>query len=394
MPPSSAPPFSVEALSIEQKAALCSGASMSSTKAVGEVPSVTLTDGPHGLRKPDGANYLPGLGTSVAATCFPPAVGIGQSWDIELIRRVGAALGRECRAAQVNVLLAGALLGQGGGRALAEVLYGIVNPSGRLTETVPDRIEDTPAYFDFPGENRHVTYGEGLLVGYRWYDTRNVAVTFPFGHGLSYTTFGYSDLAVEAGPDGITANVTVTNTGDRGGREVVQFYCALPGSRVRRPLRELKGFAGVTLEPGESRSVTALLRRKDLAYWDIRVDGWFVEGGEYLVSAGPSSRNLPLSARVRVAGDPVSEPLSMESTIGELLAHPVAGSAVATWFQSQPGDPGAASAALGADALQLAASIPLRQALNFVGNAIAESQLRQLIEIANAAASQDPPTDP
>ena len=295
---------------------------------------------------------------------------------------------------QVPAILDGALLGQGGGRALAEVLYGLVNPSGRLSETVPQRIEDTPGYFNFPGENQHVRYGEGLLVGYRWYDTRDVGITFPFGHGLSYTTFGYSGLSLEAGPDGITATVTITNTGERPGREVVQFYCALPESRVCRPVRELKGFACVPLEPGESRTVTVLLRRSDLVYWDTRVDRWVLEGGEYLVWAGASSRDLRLSGRVAVAGDPVVVPLSMESTIGELLAHPVAGPAVQQWFHSQAGDPRAATGALGADALRIAASIPMAQALNFIGNMLDESQLRGLLDMANAAALRGPPTAP
>lgn len=296
--------------------------------------------------------------------------------------------------ARVPAIVDGALLGQGGGRALAEVLYGLINPSGRLTETVPERIEDTPGFFHFPGDNQHVVYGEGLLVGYRWYDTRNVPVTFPFGHGLSYSSFGYSDLTLRGGSDGITAAVTITNTSGRAGREVVQFYCALPGSRVRRPVRELKGFASVTLEPAESRAVTVLLRRQDLAYWDIRVDGWVLEGGGYLVSAGASSRDLRVSARVTMAGDPVVATLSMESTLGELLAHPVAGPAVQNWFQSQASDPRVATGALGADALRIALSIPLRQALNFIGNAMEESQLIQLLEMANVAAAQVPPAAP
>lgn len=144
------------------------------------------------------------------------------------------------------------------------------------------RIEDTPAFLDFPGEFSHVRYGEGLFVGYRWYDARRLEVAFPFGHGLSYTTFEYGDAAASVAENGdIAVTVPVTNTGDRAGREVVQVYTSLPGSPVQRPQRELKTFASVALEAGETRSVTVTVRRKDLAYWDIRADRWVVEGGSY-----------------------------------------------------------------------------------------------------------------
>ncbi len=174
-------------------------------------------------------------------------------------------------ADRVPAIVEGWLLGQAGGGAVADVLYGAVNPSGRLAETIPVRLADSPAYLDFPGEHSHVRYGEGLFVGYRWYDARDLEVTYPFGHGLSYTTFGYSDAAVSSDASGLTVRVTVTNTGDRAGAEVVQVYTSLPGSAVVRAPRELKGFAKVALEAGESREVAVHVRREDLAYWDTRV---------------------------------------------------------------------------------------------------------------------------
>ena len=152
-------------------------------------------------------------------------------------------------------IVEGWLLGQAGGGAIADVLYGAVNPSGRLAETIPVRLADSPAYLDFPGEHSHVRYGEGLFVGYRWYDARDLEVSFPFGHGLSYTTFAYSDAAVSSDATASTVRVTVTNTGDRAGAEVVQVYTSLPGSAVVRAPRELKGFAKVALEAGETREV-------------------------------------------------------------------------------------------------------------------------------------------
>lgn len=144
-------------------------------------------------------------------------------------------------------MIDGALLGQGGGAAIARVLFGAVNPSGRLTETVPLRLEDTPAFLDFPGEHQHVRYGEGLFVGYRWYDARGLDVTFPFGHGLSYTTFGYDGLDVRAEGESIRVAARVTNTGSRAGREIVQIYAAVPGSAQVRVPRALVGFAAAEL---------------------------------------------------------------------------------------------------------------------------------------------------
>ncbi|MEO5744144.1 MAG: glycoside hydrolase family 3 C-terminal domain-containing protein, partial [Terracoccus sp.] len=130
-------------------------------------------------------------------------------------------------------VLEGWLLGQAGGTAVADVLYGEVNPSGRLAETIPLRLQDTPAHLDFPGEHGHVRYGEGLFVGYRWYDARDLPVQFPFGHGLSYTTFDHRDLTLAADADGIRVSLTVTNTGDRDGREVVEVGLHGPGSGPR-----------------------------------------------------------------------------------------------------------------------------------------------------------------
>ncbi len=229
-------------------------------------------------------------------------------------------------AARVPAILEGWLLGQAGGGAIADVLFGDVNPSGKLTETIPFRLSDTPAYLDFPGAFGHVRYGEGLFVGYRWYDARDMDVAFPFGHGLSYTTFGYGDAAVTVNAHGdIDVRVAVTNTGPVAGREVVQAYTSLPGGTVQRPPRELKAFTAVPIEAGQTHDVALRIRRKDLAYWDIRVDAWVVEGGEYTVDIAASSRDIRTSARIPIAGDEVRAPLTRASSIAEVLAHPAAG---------------------------------------------------------------------
>jgi beta-glucosidase len=148
--------------------------------------------------------------------------------------------------------------------ALDDMLFGRLEPSGRLPVTLPLRLEHTPAYGSFPGENDTLTYSEGLLVGYRWYDTRHLPVAFPFGHGGSYTTFSWGAAKV----DGLTVTVPVTNTGDRAGSEVVQVYVRPHEPRLTRPRSELKGFAKATLEPGETRLVTVTLHERAFSHWD------------------------------------------------------------------------------------------------------------------------------
>ncbi|MBX7447718.1 glycoside hydrolase family 3 C-terminal domain-containing protein [Mycolicibacterium sp. 3033] len=239
-------------------------------------------------------------------------------------------------ASEVPAILEGWLLGQAGGAATADVLFGAVNPSAKLTETIPARVQDTPAYLTFPGEFGHVRYGEGLFVGYRWYDARCLEVAFPFGHGLSYTSFDYTDaVATVDSAGGLAVSVTVTNTGGVAGREIVQVYTSLPGSDVDRPPRELKAFTSVHLDSGASTRVTMPVRRKDLAYWDIRVDSWVVEGGTYTVDVAASSRDIRSTVTVAVDGDDLDIPLSPMSSLAEVFAHPVAGPVVASAFADQ-----------------------------------------------------------
>nr|WP_234897347.1 glycoside hydrolase family 3 C-terminal domain-containing protein [Mycolicibacterium vanbaalenii] len=293
-------------------------------------------------------------------------------------------------AAEVPAILEGWLLGQAGGGAIADVLFGEVNPSGKLTETIPVRLADTPAYLDFPGEFSHVRYGEGLFVGYRWYDTRDIEVTFPFGHGLSYNTFEYGTATAVVNEDGdIEVGVVVTNTGPVAGREVVQVYTALPGSRITRPRRELKAFASVALDRGESREVTVTVRRKELAYWDTRVDRWVVEAGTYTVDVAASSRDVRTSVQVDVDGDPVTIPLSRSSSIGEVLAHPVAGPILQSAMASAMAGAGEAAAIMpdGVDLARLLNSFPIGQVGMLAAGSGAEvdpAMIDALLAAANA----------
>jgi beta-glucosidase len=278
-------------------------------------------------------------------------------------------------------MLDGALLGQAGGGAIADVLFGVVNPSGRLAETVPVRLQDCPAYLNFPSERGHTVYGERIFVGYRWYDARGLDVAFPFGHGLSYTQFDYSNLQVA--DDLAKLRVAVTNTGELTGREVVQAYAALPGSEVSRPPRWLIGFAAVTLAPGERQVVEIPVRRTDLAYWDGR---WVVEGGSYVVSVGASSRDLRQEATVRVDGDTTTAPFTRESTLGEILADPAA-TPVLTAAASEVMPADASIPLLGADLLRMAASIPIERMVAFSGGQLSRAQLDDLLAAINAQRS-------
>jgi beta-glucosidase len=291
-------------------------------------------------------------------------------------------------ADRVPAIVEAWLLGQAGGSATVDVLTGAVNPSARLAETIPQRLEDTPAFGSFPGSFGHVRYGEGLFIGYRWYDQRRIDVTFPFGHGLSYTTFEYGEpvASVTAGGD-VSVSVTVTNTGDRDGREVVQVYVAPEESVVERAPRELKGFASVEIAAGASQDVEIVVRREDLAYWDIRVDRWVVEGGAYRVEVGASSRDLRGSAGVDVAGDEVRMPLTMNSSVGELMAHPVVGSIVRAQLAGmQDLAAGAADAGLMSDDAMatMMASFPIGRLAGFPGMGVSREQIDQLIAVGNA----------
>ncbi|WP_405848742.1 glycoside hydrolase family 3 C-terminal domain-containing protein [Streptomyces sp. NBC_01518] len=287
--------------------------------------------------------------------------------------------------ARVPALLDGSLLGQAGGGAIADVLFGRVNPSGRLAETVPLRLEDAPSFPTYPGDQLRVRYGEGIFVGYRGYDRMKRDVAFPFGHGLSYTSFEYRDLQVSAAPDGIDVTVTVANTGPRDGREVVQIYLAKDGG-VQRPPVELKAFRSVRLAPGESAAVQLSISRDDIAYWDISLHRWVVEGGAYTVHAGASSRDLRLTKEIEVDADAVRRPFTENSTVGELLTHPVAARVIAEAVRLGTGQTrSTASKELGIDAEKSGLHIPVGRVRSLSGGAsLPKADLTRLLEAVNA----------
>ena len=214
--------------------------------------------------------------------------------------------------AHCKALVYGALGGQAGAGAMVDVLTGKINPGGKLAETWANAYDDTPARDHFAGPGRTVQYREGLYVGYRYYQTAGVPVAFPFGHGLSYTQFAYSDLHADAH----SATLTVTNTGDRAGAEIVQLYVAKPNAEIFRPAQELKAFAKVQLAAGESKTVTLTLDDKAFRYRNTRTDSWEVEGGTYELRVGASSADIRLTAAVEVIGTDALNPYA-----GKALPH-------------------------------------------------------------------------
>ena len=214
--------------------------------------------------------------------------------------------------AHCKALVYGALGGQAGAGAMVDVLTGKINPGGKLAETWANAYADTPARDHFAGPGRTVQYREGLYVGYRYYQTAGVPVAFPFGHGLSYTQFAYSDLHADAH----SATLTVTNTGDRAGAEIVQLYVAKPNAEIFRPAQELKAFAKVQLAAGASKTVTLTLDDKAFRYWNTRTDSWEVEGGTYELRVGASSADIRLTAAVEVIGTDALNPYA-----GKALPH-------------------------------------------------------------------------
>ncbi len=239
----------------------------------------------------------------------------------------GAPVAMSAWIGSVSAVLEGWMMGQAGGAALADVLFGKVNPCGKLAETFPLKLSDTPSHINWPGDAGRVHYGEGLFIGYRYYDAKEMPVLFPFGYGLSYTTFEYSNPKVSANNfkdvDGLTISVDVTNTGKVAGKEIVQVYVHDQQSSLVRPEKELKGFAKVELQPGETKSVSIPLDFRSFAYYHPKYKQWITEDGDFDVLIGASSADIRASLKVTLEST-LNLPciLDKESTMREWLADP------------------------------------------------------------------------
>lgn len=284
----------------------------------------------------------------------------------------------------VDAIVEGWALGQAVGGALTDILTGSVNPSGRLAESIPFRLQDTPSFLNFPGENESVRYGESVFVGYRWYTTAQQPVRYPFGHGLSYTTFTYEGVeAASSGSDTAVVRVTVRNTGSVAGAEVVQVYVAPAPAPVRRPVRELAAFTKVHLEAGESTVVELALGRRAFAYWDAPKSRWRVEAGTYRVELGRSSAEILTSADLSLEGDVDQlEPLTLESTVGDWFGHPVVGPALMQAMMAGATEEQLAAASENENMLKMVESMPMGQFARFPGVEIPEDALEQLMAMS------------
>jgi beta-glucosidase len=229
---------------------------------------------------------------------------------------------------KVKGLLEGYLGGQALGGAIADLMFGEANPSGKLAETFPKELRHNPSYLNFPGEGDKVEYKEGLFVGYRYYDAKGIEPLFPFGYGLSYTSFEYSNLSInkeEILDNGIVeVSVTVNNTGDVAGKEIVQLYVRDVESTVIRPEKELKGFEKVQLQPGEEKIVTFFLDKRSFAYYNMDIADWHVESGVFEILVGKSSADIQLKGRIQVNSTvSIKKSVHRNTTIGDLMADPV-----------------------------------------------------------------------
>lgn len=287
--------------------------------------------------------------------------------------------------------------GQNVGRATIDLLYGKTNPSGHLAETVPLHLTDNPSYLNFPGEGNRVEYREGIFVGYRYYDKKNMAVRYPFGYGLSYTNFVVEGIAAEdadpASGNSVKVRVKIANRGGRKGKAVVQIYVGKKDSAVIRPVRELRAFRKVELNPLEGKELEFTLDRRAFAYWNTEIHDWFVEPGEYQIYAGTSSRDLPQAVTVALPGEQLPPRVwDDNATFGDLLADPKTQELVMGLVrESQEKDRSAANqAGAGADAItpemvrRMMEYMPLRQMVSF-SDIITNDELAELIEKLNEA---------
>ncbi|CRK83387.1 glycoside hydrolase family 3 C-terminal domain-containing protein [Neobacillus massiliamazoniensis] len=294
---------------------------------------------------------------------------------------------------KVKGILEGYLGGQALGGAMADLLFGDANPSGKLAETFPKALSDNPSYLNFPGEGDKVEYKEGVFVGYRYYEKKNIEPLFPFGFGLSYTSFEYSNLKIDKkeiqDTDCVLVSVNVKNTGSVAGKEIVQLYVKDTVSAVIRPEKELKGFEKVELLPGEEKKATFTLDKRSFAYYNVDLKDWHVETGEFEILIGKSSREIVLSDSVHVQSTvSIRKPVHRNTTVGDLLSDPVlAPIAKELLAKANENNPLINMAEMESEASEMMAAMmqhmPLRALVNFSQGQFTEEMLSGMIELLN-----------
>ncbi|MFP5106212.1 glycoside hydrolase family 3 C-terminal domain-containing protein [Neobacillus sp. C211] len=298
----------------------------------------------------------------------------------------------------VRGILESYLGGQALGGAIADLLFGDANPSGKLAESFPKQLSDNPSFLNFPGEGDKVEYKEGIFVGYRYYDTKKVEPLFPFGFGLSYTTFEYSNLSISQteiqDTETVAVSVIVKNTGDRAGKEIVQLYVKDVKSSVNRPEKELKGFEKVDLQPGEEKTVTFLLNNRAFAYYNVEMKDWHVETGEFEILVGESSQEIVLKDSIVVQSTvSIKKQVHRNTLVGDLLADPLLGTLATELINKHNPFPD-----LGAnegDAAEMMEAMmkymPLRALVNFSMGAFTEEMLTNLMDQLNRFSTNNEP---
>lgn len=299
---------------------------------------------------------------------------------------------------QVEGILEAYLGGEAVGKAVAEVLAGRKNPSGRLAETFPLRLEDTPCYLTYGKGYDNSDYREGVFVGYRYYTSRKMETAFPFGHGLSYTTFAYSDLQLDkkemTDKESVQVSVKVKNTGNRAGKTVVQLYVEAPETEVIRPVRELRGFEKIFLEAGEEKTVTFILGERAFAYWNTLIHDWYAEEGTYKVMIGENADQMCVGEEITV--HPTKElpkTYSLNTCLGELMRDPKAQAVMGPFLQGMAQNDAAMDMAEANENDQsgvvnqemmaaMMEGMPLRQLLSFVPG-IKREMLEQMVDALN-----------
>ena len=298
---------------------------------------------------------------------------------------------------KVRAVLEAYLGGQAVGLATVRVLFGEVNPSGKLPESFPKKLSDNPSYLFYGGEGDTAEYREGIFVGYRYYDRKETDLLFPFGHGLSYTSFAFSDLRLSADhitdQETLTATVRVTNTGRRAGKTVVQLYVGDCESSVFRPVRELKGFEKIFLEPGESKDVSFTLDKRSFAYWSTKIHDWHVESGEFVIEIGHSSRDIACSAKVRVESTvEIPRRYDVNSIFMDFMSDPRAKAKIQPlldvfsemFLPDEAAQSDAAQEAISAEmSLAMFKYMPLRSILSFAGEKADPGLIEQILKALN-----------
>lgn len=297
---------------------------------------------------------------------------------------------------EVNAVLEVYLGGQAVGASTVSILFGKVNPSGRLAETFPLKLEDNPSFLSYIGEKDEADYTEGIFVGYRYYDKKKMPVLFPFGHGLSYTKFTYSNLCLDAkaikDTQQLTVKVDVTNTGERAGKEVIQLYVADKESTAIRPEKELKGFDKILLQPGETKTVTFTLDKRAFAYYNTELSDWYVESGEFEILIGKSSADIVLSDTVTVESTTECRVVyHANSLLGDIIKDPKANAVIEplmnrVFQEMMPEDENSAGAEAITREMQEAMIqyMPLRAVISFGGGKLGWDGLNQIIAQLNA----------